>query len=283
MSKTTKTLDAYIITLINDAKSTTMARVLLQSIEDRHCFVNPYIMPATTPKYIEQHIGDMKEDDAGFELGSFKKKLLDPKFFPNNPNWDAKYTWPITEDQNRLDLATGLQMNAYRAKNYRKVAACAVSHFRAWVQCCKNNRPIVVLESDAQFIDQFKIGDITSSTDDDKTWGVIGLNTPQPGQTRRAAEYQAGMAQLAKENPGKMLTPVPTVNRIGEPPVPQGLAGNSAYVIKPWAARELISKTLEVGLWPNDALMCKELFPWIRQLRKTVTQVQLGSPSTTTG
>ena len=41
--------------------------------------------------------------------------------------------------------------------------------------------------------------------------------------------------------------------------VPQGLAGNSAYLMNPGPARKLFEIIDDVGLWPNDALMCKQL------------------------
>jgi GR25 family glycosyltransferase involved in LPS biosynthesis len=64
--------------------------------------------------------------------------------------------------------------------------------------------------------------------------------------------------------------------------VPQGLAGNSAYIIKPKGAEELIMAVEKYGAWPNDAIMCKQLIPNMGVTRRFYTKVQ-GLPSTTTG
>lgn len=283
MSRQTKKLDAYIITLINDARSMTLARTCVQSIMQTQSKINPHILPATTPREIEYHLTQMQESDIDMKPSTFRDALLvESKHYDAGPTL-ANYTWPITDADNRLDLATGLQLNAYRAKDYRKIVACTVSHMRAWIQCIRTNRPIIVLEQDAYFAKQFMYDRISSSKDDEETWGIIGLNYPQAGQTRRASTYIAEMEKHATSRNLKPLMEVPTVNKIGEPPVPQGLAGNSAYMIKPWAARALLNKTVEIGIWPNDALICKELFPWIRQIGFAVTAIQEGSPSTTTG
>ena len=63
--------------------------------------------------------------------------------------------------------------------------------------------------------------------------------------------------------------------------VPQGLAGNSAYIIKPEGAKQMLELVDRYGLWPNDAIMCRQLFPllgvtkthytWIQGLRSTTT------------
>jgi hypothetical protein len=74
---------------------------------------------------------------------------------------------------------------------------------------------------------------------------------------------------------------VPTVNTVDEPPMPQGLAGHSAYYITPKGAKKLLDMIPEIGMWPNDAYMCKELFPWIRVVYPYFTRVQ-GTRSTTT-
>ena len=54
---------------------------------------------------------------------------------------------------------------------------------------------------------------------------------------------------------------------------PDGLAGNSAYLIKPWAAGALMAAFKNYGVWPNDATMCIQLFPWLQELFSFVTRV----------
>ena len=63
--------------------------------------------------------------------------------------------------------------------------------------------------------------------------------------------------------------------------VPQGLACNSAYVIKPSGAKKMIELTKEHGMWPNDALMCKQLISTLGVTRNFYSTIQ-GLRSTTT-
>ena len=66
-----------------------------------------------------------------------------------------------------------------------------------------------------------------------------------------------------------------------DPPYPQGLAGHSAYYIEPEGAKELLDKVETYGMFPNDAYMCRELFPWIRVVYPYYTRIS-GESSTTT-
>jgi GR25 family glycosyltransferase involved in LPS biosynthesis len=75
------------------------------------------------------------------------------------------------------------------------------------------------------------------------------------------------------------LQPVPTIDEMD---VPQGLAGNSAYMISPKGAKKLLDKVREVGMWPNDALMNKQFFPWLEVVYPYYTTIQRGLRSTTT-
>ena len=62
--------------------------------------------------------------------------------------------------------------------------------------------------------------------------------------------------------------------------MPQGLAGNSAYIIKPAGAKSILDAAREHGLWPNDALMCKQIISNLGVTKTYYTRVQ-GLPSTT--
>ena len=77
----------------------------------------------------------------------------------------------------------------------------------------------------------------------------------------------------------KKIIITPTIDQIN---IPQGLAGNSAYIVKPRGARNLLNAVHKYGLWPNDALMCKQIIPNIGVTTSFYTTLQ-GTPSTTTG
>ena len=108
------------------------------------------------------------------------------------------------------------------------------------------------------------------------TGGILGLNSPL-GATRKASIFHDQLH-------GRYgFHRVPSVDRIGDDPLPQGLAGNSAYIIRPWAAKKVLEKVAEVGMWPNDAIMCKQFFPWMQTCWPYFTAIQKGTISTTTG
>ena len=108
----------------------------------------------------------------------------------------------------------------------------------------------------------------------DKTWGAIGLNDPR-GNTRKGQLFH----NIASAKEGIQV--VPNIDTTEEPPLPMGIAGNSAYIIRPYAARELLKKVETLGMWPNDAIMCKQLFPWLRVVYPYYTNTQENTSTTT--
>ena len=167
------------------------------------------------------------------------------------------WNYPLN-DGKRTDEKTGMILQGYRTNSLAKVFACLVSHARLWLRCVQKNEPIMILEHDAKFIRKF---------DPDFEWegGVLGLNDPR-GATFNSAQYHA---LVAHKGPGVHKAPyVADVSR------PQGLAGNSAYIIKPFAAKELLEKMKETGGWPNDALICNQHFDWIKVLYPYATGLQ---------
>tara|TARA_R110000823_G_scaffold19181_11_gene59305 strand:- start:2207 stop:2665 length:459 start_codon:yes stop_codon:yes gene_type:complete len=150
---------------------------------------------------------------------------------------------------------------------------------KAWQKCVDLDEPIVIFEADAVVKRKIDIRSIMyeysyQCNAPDQAF-VIGLNDPR-GATRRASTYHAKQVEY-----GEGINPVSTVNESGENPVPQGLAGNSAYYITPTGAKNLLQGAEEYGMWPNDAFMCKELFPFLRQAYPYYTTIS-GTESTTT-
>ena len=101
---------------------------------------------------------------------------------------------------------------------------------------------------------------------------IIGINDPSMA-TRKSKLYH----DMILENENK-FQPVPIIDEFN---IPQGLAGNSAYVLKPQGANNLIAAAEEYGMWPNDALMCRQIIPNLGVTRSFYTVVQ-GLRSTTT-
>ena len=216
---------------------------LIESIADTDSKIKPIIFEATTPETIESHL---QNEFQYFDGSTFK------------------WTWPTDASQNHLDMKTGLYKFAYDALNQDKKVACSISHMRLWDLCATKDKPIIIFEPDAM---------VTRKIDTSQLKGhkVVGLNDPR-GATRRSNVFHEKMRNG--------IHPVPSVNNSGEFE-PQGLAGNSAYYIEPEGARELLDKVKDYGMWPNDAYMCKELFPWIRVVYPYYTKV-IPTVSTTT-
>ena len=233
---------AYVINVTGEQQS--QIKRLRKSIKDTESDIDIQIFRASTPATMEQDIKDMI-------------------CFDHN---DWRWNWPMSPDEEGLDLQTGVYKKMYRAENQLKVIACPVSHMRVWEEIIKEDRACLVLESDAMFTRKF--------TGLRKGLGVIGLSDPR-GATRKAARYHETASY------SNSIKFVPTVNEDGEDPVPQGLAGGSAYWLEPRVAKDFLEKIKEVGMWPNDAFMCRENFIHLRIVYPYYTKVQ-GTASSTT-
>ena len=266
------TIKAFIITMLNNNESVVGARKLLHSITLTQSHIQPFMMQATIPSTIDLDI-----------KCNFSKKYGESLYKDGKLWWN----WPTSAVQDGIDFSTGLYKKYYGEKDWRTKAACTISHMRLWQHCIDINEPIMILEHDANFILDFKYRKLALSTADkgeEWTGGVCGLNSPI-GTTRKAKVFDAKVIDSLKVSTGKLLhfsglVTVPYVDDAGDLPLPSGLAGNSAYIIKPWAAKKLLTKVLEVGLWPNDALMCRQFFPWLQVCLPYYTNVQ-NLPSTT--
>jgi len=236
-------INGYIITVTNDIGIDAAYRCI-DSIENTGSTIDPEIFEATTPESMASDIGILS-------------------------SYNTRWNWPESHFEDGLDMKTGLYKFQYAAQNQEKVKACSISHARLWKKCVDMDEPIVILESDALFTRKFDYADVQ-----DKLWGALGLNDPR-GATRKSMIFYK--ACIANESPG-----VYNVPKVDEQQVPQGLAGNSAYIIRPSAAKDLLNGLNEYGLWPNDAYMCKQLWPWLKVTQPFYTKVQ-GLPSSTKG
>lgn len=174
--------------------------------------------------------------------------------------------WNYPWEGSVIDFATGLTKSAYRTANRNARIACSLSHYALWKRTASGSLPHLVLEHDSKFITKFD----TSIIDRTK-FLIFGINNPMYA-TRKAREFKELVLKSNKE-----VTQVPWIDNMS---VPQGLAGNSAYIITPAGAKKMLKLVDEYGLWPNDAIMCRQLIPQLGVTTKFYTQVQ-GTPSTT--
>lgn len=177
----------------------------------------------------------------------------------------SNLTWNYPWVGEVYDFATGLKKSAYPTKNPKARIACACSHYALWTLSSITKEPLLILEHDAYFVNK-----INFDPNDTKA-EIIGINNPL-GATRRAKLYYDKIIQ--NEMPFQL------VPWIDEMTVPQGLAGNSAYIIKPEGAKNMLKLVEHYGLWPNDAIMCRQLISKLGVTRKFYTNVQ-GLASTT--
>lgn len=185
---------------------------------------------------------------------------VDETMSQHNIKWN--YPWVGKE----VDFASGLTKSAYKTKNPKARMACALSHYLLWKTCEKLNEPILILEHDALFTQKIDFDPMQGNM-----W-IIGINNPL-GATRKSRDFYTKIMDN-KLN----IQPVP---KIDNDDVPQGLAGNSAYIMKPQGAKKMLDLVKQYGLWPNDAIMCRQLMPRLGVTKKFYTSVQ-GLKSTTT-
>ena len=157
---------------------------------------------------------------------------------------------------------TNLFLKPYKTYDINKRIAAAQSHFRLWQMCVSLNESIMILEHDALFTNTF----IAPKTE--KEIGAYSINNPI-GATFKAKDYHNNLVDGFNKVPW-----------IAPQNIPQGLPGHSAYVITPWAAKDIIEKQERIGWWPNDAIMCRQLCEWLYVYKPYFTKTQ-GIKSTT--
>lgn len=155
--------------------------------------------------------------------------------------------WNYPWDKRSKDQHTGLLKHPYKTKNPEAKISCALSHYLLWKMCKEENEPFFIFEHDSIFIRKLDNIDLLMRSD----FEIIGINSPI-GATRRASLF-ATMVQ----NDRRGIQPVP---KIDTPDVPQGIAGGSAYLMKPnKGATVALNAVNRHGLWHNDALLCYQV------------------------
>lgn len=180
---------------------------------------------------------------------------------------DNEWTYP--RRGSKLDEKTGLHLSAYRTADIRKRIGCALSHYKLWQMCHDWGKPILVLEHDARFVQKLDLENVVEESDG---FNILGINNPLKA-TRKAGLFY----DIVRKNPAKYQE-VPCIDK---EEVPQGLAGNSAYIMKPEGAEQMLSLVDEHGFWPNDALMCRQLVSGLGITKTYYTHVQMLKSTTT--
>jgi len=199
-----------------------------------------------------------------FDIETFD--AITPEQVPHIMNSNMiQWTYPL--EGVRDDFGTGLKLTAYPTEVPEKRIACFLSHWTLWKEVIETNEPMLILEHDAKFVRHLDPQYII-----DSKFSIVGINDPI-GATRKARTYK-DMIQRETDS----IIPVP---RIDEFNIPQGLAGNSAYILKPNGAKQLIETMKDTGIWPNDALMCYQLIKLLGVTTQFYTTIQPMESTTT--
>ena len=159
-----------------------------------------------------------------------------------------KWTWG--ED------GAGLKHHSYGGSEAARIG-CAMSHYALWEKCAWSGKPLLILEHDSVFIRAF---------DEFEFKGICQINDPA-GATPMGVWWQDRMTK------GGRLGAWPKT-RIFDDSRPDGLAGNSAYVIQATHALMLMELVRDIGVWPNDASMCRQLIPDLEEYYPFITRVE---------
>lgn len=178
-----------------------------------------------------------------------------------------EWTWPHTGSEK--DKKTGIAKIGYGGRDPKRRKACGMSHYMLWKKCVETNEPLLIFEHDAIFNIKLNCQYLL-----DSAYEIVGLNDPF-GATRLPNKYHEIVQKSIEE-----ILPVP---KIDKEHIAQGIAGNSAYMIKPAGAQKLLDLVQEHGMWNNDAIMCRQLMPDMIGVTKTYYTRMQKLPSTTMG
>ena len=179
-----------------------------------------------------------------------------------------EWTWANNDTEIMMCEKTGLRMHPYGSTDIRAKIGCSMSHYALWKKCVELDEPILILEHDSVFLRPLPEVEFN---------GICQINDPN-GATRKGSLWSKRMQTRGTAG----IHPKTWITEENERHIPDGLAGNSAYMIKPWAAQELIDKYYEIGVRPNDATMCQQLFPYLEEFYPFITRAIQGKSTTTT-
>jgi len=149
----------------------------------------------------------------------------------------------------------GMHHKPYGGDHWSRIA-CFLSHYMLWTQCARGDSDYLILEHDAVFVRDFEPFEFDS---------ICMINDPR-GATPSGGWWSDHMHE---RGPG-----VWPKTKVFEDTRPDGLAGGSAYVIKPKAAEMLLRLVEQVGAWPNDAIICRQLVPGLQEHYPFITEVR---------
>jgi GR25 family glycosyltransferase involved in LPS biosynthesis len=141
------------------------------------------------------------------------------------------WTWAHGNTTPRRCPTTGLWQHPYAGANLLAKIGCTLSHLLLWERCIELNEPLLILEHDAVFVRTFPVFDFR---------GICQINDPR-GATRAGSWWSDLMIKRATVG-------VHAKTIVFDEHIPDGLAGNSAYVINPRSAQQLVATIERLGV-----------------------------------
>jgi GR25 family glycosyltransferase involved in LPS biosynthesis len=225
-------ITAYIIIMDTFPASVGGYKKCIESINKHNCDIEAIRFRASTPETLDADVAQ-----------AF-----------NNKHWKEIWNYPMVRGESRHVPEGNINIHPYLSPIPERRVGCSVSHYRLWQTIAASDNPALILEHDVLFTRKFSYSDVEPSF----TGLAACINDPRRA-TRRSPQFDQGVKEFYKKaGSGTQCVDAPYVDK---PTVPQGLAGNSAYLLKPQGAKVLLDLVDKHGLWPNDALMCKQLMP----------------------
>lgn len=171
--------------------------------------------------------------------------------------YNLKWTWADNNTQEMICPLSGLIQRPYIGANLEAKIGCFMGHFLLWKECVLTNSQMLILEHDSIFIAPLQKND------------YILCQINDPAGATRLGQWWSDKIKNRGTKGIHLKTEIPSDKN-----VPDGLAGNSAYIISPKIAKQMIDLTYYYGVWPNDALMCRQLLPnTLQEIYPFVTKV----------
>ena len=162
-------------------------------------------------------------------------------FYKHNINIDSDHEWFTAIDGDELDMDTVKLLgydydkkweNPFNYKKLRKGEfGCAISHIKVWEKCILENKPILILEDDVIFLDNY---------DEDSYEKLL-------------KKYNFIYLGYNENEPEKIKNINDTLIR---PSYPYNL---HSYIITPEAARVLLTSEIKKNIIPIDDYVCTRL------------------------
>ena len=236
--------------------------------------IDPYIITVRDNKVSEKArfscLESSKSVKNPFEINTFDAITPDeinPFLLKFNVHWDYPF------DRTSYCTKINVYKTPYVTKNRDAKIACALSHYALWLKSYQDSVPILILEHDAMFTRQ--LDDEWINRIMDSPYQFIGINDPI-GATRKAKVFDSAI----RNSKTKGVIDCPLVD--DDYTTIQGLAGGSAYFIKPEGATILLDLIDDLGLWHNDCIISHQVLSGLLGVTTTYfTKIQPNVGSTT--